>query len=411
MDPTKRVTVPEIPRHDTMTVAAPARTAAGQRSVLIVDDELALSKALARILRSANFEVTTTTNPNEALEAIMRTPFDVILSDIHMPGMNGIDLLRVLRAYDLDVPVILMTGNPTIETAVEALSLGALQYLPKPTPNDVLVQAVERASRLHRMAIMKREALKLLEQAESEAGDRASLSTRFDRALETMWMAFQPIVLGHGHQLFGYEALMRTEERSLPHPGAVLDAAEKLDRMSELGQRVRALSARAFEQAPKDAVLFVNLHARDLLDAELYESASPLGRIAERVVLEVTERAAINVVKDVVARIAVLRYQGFRIAIDDLGAGYAGLASFAALEPEIVKLDMSLVRNAHQSPVRQRLIESMTSLCKEMKIKVVAEGVETTEERACVCSAGCDLIQGYLFAKPGPPFPEVSLAT
>jgi EAL domain-containing protein (putative c-di-GMP-specific phosphodiesterase class I) len=203
---------------------------------------------------------------------------------------------------------------------------------------------------------------------------------------------------------------MRTKEPSLPHPGAVLDAAEKLDRISDLGRRVRTLSAQAFEKAPDDAVLFVNLHTRDLLDSELYEGASPLGRIANRVVLEITERAAIDLVKDVVGRISVLRYQGFRIAIDDLGAGYAGLASFAALEPDIVKLDMSLIRNVHQSPVRQRLIESMTSLCKEMKIQVVAEGVETSDELACVRRAGCDLLQGYLFAKPGPPFPSVTVA-
>ena len=397
-----------VSRRDTLSVAAPLRSAAGQKSVLVVDDEAALGRALERILRSAGFQVTVTTDATKALEAIMQTPFDVILSDIMMPTMSGVDLLRVIRAYDLDVPVILMTGNPTLETAEEALALGALQYLHKPMTNDAVVNAVERASRLHRMAVMKREALKLLDQAEVEAGDRAKLAASFDCALDTMWMAFQPIITGQDHALFGYEALMRTKEPSLPHPGAVLDAAETLNRMPELGRRVRALSARAFENAPRDAVLFVNLHTRDLLDAELYESTSPLGRIAERVVLEVTERAALDVVKDVVARISVLRYQGFRIAIDDLGAGYAGLASFAALEPEIVKLDMSLVRNAHESPVRRRLIESMTSLCAEMRIKVVAEGVETDEERACVCSAGCDLLQGYLFAKPGPPFPQVA---
>ncbi len=400
-----RTEQPAEARRDTISVPPPTRTAAGARSVLIVDDEEAICRALERVLRGAGFTVTTTTDPTAALEAIMQTPFDVVLSDVTMPGMSGVDLLRVIRAYDLDVPVILMTGNPTLETAVEAMSLGALQYLPKPTSNEVVLQAVERASKLHRMGVMKREALKLLEHAEAEAGDRASLGKSLDRALETMWMAFQPIVVSDRPQVFGYEALMRTKEPSLPHPGAVLDAAEKLDRMSELGRRVRSLSAQAFERAPSDAVLFVNLHTCDLLDPDLFESGSALGRIAGRVVLEVTERAALDLVKDVVARIEVLRYQGFRIAIDDLGAGYAGLASFAALEPEIVKLDMSLVRNAHQSPMKQRLIESMTSLCKEMKIQVVAEGIETTEERACVRDAGCDLLQGYLFAKPGPPFP------
>ncbi len=104
----------------------------------------------------------------------------------------------------------------------------------------------------------------------------------------------------------------------------------------------------------------------------------------------------------------VLRYHGFRIAIDDLGAGYAGLSSFVALAPEIVKLDMSLVREVHRLEIRQRLIESMASLCSEMGMRVVAEGVEAAEESECVRRLGCDLVQGYRFAKPGPPFPAVA---
>jgi len=398
------------PKHDTVRVTAPVRaaTAAGKRSVLVVDDEPAICRTLDRVLRAAGFIVTTATDPQRALEAIMHEPFDVIVSDVTMPGMSGVELLRVLRSYDLDVPVILMTGNPTIETAVEAVQLGALQYLPKPTPNDVLTGAVERASHLHQIAIMKRQALKLLERAEADAGDKAVRAAAFEHALETLWIAYQPIV-GKDARLFAYEALMRTKEPSLPHPKAILDAADELGRQDDLGRRIRALSAEGFAHAPSGALLFVNLHVRDLLDTELYEGRSPLGRIADRVVLEVTERAPLDGVKDIGARIEVLRYQGFRIAIDDLGAGYAGLSSFAALEPDLVKLDMSLVRNAHASPVRQQLVESMTSLCKAMKIDVVAEGIETVAERDCMLAAGCGLLQGYLFAKPGPAFPVISM--
>jgi EAL domain-containing protein (putative c-di-GMP-specific phosphodiesterase class I) len=324
-----------------------------------------------------------------------------------MPGMSGVELLGIVRAYDLDVPVILMTGAPTVETAVEAVRLGALQYLAKPTPNETLVKAVERASQLHRMAQMKRDALRLAGAEDTLAGDRAGLQACFESALATMWLAFQPIVNARHGRVFGYEALMRCKEPSLPHPGAVLAAAERLDRLPDLGRRVRALAAEAFARAPERAVLFVNLHTRDLLDPELYEATAPLSQFAHRVVLEITERAAIDDVKDIQARVSVLRYNGFRIAIDDLGAGYAGLSSFAALQPEIVKLDMSLVRNVHQSDVRRKLITSMTSLCKDMQMLVVAEGVEVPEERESVETAGCDLQQGYLFARPGPPFPTV----
>jgi EAL domain-containing protein (putative c-di-GMP-specific phosphodiesterase class I) len=328
-----------------------------------------------------------------------------------MPGMTGVDLLGIVRSYDLDVPVILMTGTPTLETAIEAIRLGALQYLPKPISNDVLVKAVERASQLHRMAQMKRDALKLLGEADTQAGDRAGLKASFERALETMWMAFQPIVETIRPRVFGYEALMRTREASLPHPGAVLSAAERLGLINELGRRVRALCAEAFERAPSEATLFVNLHTRDLLDPDLYEKNAPLTKMADRVVLEITERATIDDVKDIQARVLRLRRLGFRIAIDDLGAGYAGLSSFAALEPEIVKLDMSLVRDVHKSAIRQRLVESMTSLCKEMSMQVVAEGIELREELESVRRSGCDLLQGYLFAKPGPPFPHADMGS
>ena len=106
------------------------------------------------------------------------------------------------------------------------------------------------------------------------------------------------------------------------------------------------------------------------------------------------------------ARVAKLRKIGFRIAIDDLGAGYAGLTSFANLEPEIAKLDMSLVRNVDTVPKRRKIIESMARLCKEMGILVVAEGVETVAERDVLIECGCDLLQGYLFSKPAKAFPE-----
>ncbi len=393
-------------RPPTRTFEAPESTSTVGRTVLVVDDDEALARSLRRVLESARYDVTVVNDGSAAVDAIMSRPFDVILSDIQMPGMTGVDLLGVVRAYDLDVPVILMTGTPTLDTAMEAVSLGALQYLTKPTANDVLVKAVERACQLHRIAQIKRDALKLLGEANTQAGDLAGLKAGFDRALESMWMAFQPISDAARRSVFGYEALMRTQEPSLPHPGAVLSAAERLERLPELGRRVRELSAKAFEKAPAGALLFVNLHTRDLLDEDLYDVKAPLTRIAHQVVLEITERSTIEDVKDIQARVSSLRAQGFRIAIDDLGAGYAGLSSFVALQPEIVKLDMSLVRGVHQSSIRQRLIGSMTSLCTEMGMRVVAEGVEVIEEYECVRWFGCDLIQGYLIAKPGPPFPE-----
>jgi EAL domain-containing protein (putative c-di-GMP-specific phosphodiesterase class I) len=378
-----------------------------RRAVLVVDDEVRVAQALVRVLGAAGFDVEIATDGREAMEAVNQRAFDVIISDINMPGMNGIALLRAVRSRDLDVPVILMTGEPTLETAMEAITLGALQYFTKPMNNMEVVKTVERASRLHRLTKIKRDALKLTGANAAEAGDRAGLQAGFQRALDTMWMAFQPIVDARTHSLFGYEALMRSAESTLPHPGAILGAAERLERLPDLGRRVRHLSADAFGTAPADALLFVNLHTVDLLDDDLYSSSTPLSKLAGRVILEVTERAALDDVKDLMPRMAKLREMGFRIAIDDLGAGYAGLSSFVAVEPEFVKLDMSLVRDVHKSAIRQRVIGSLTALCLELGLHIIAEGIESVEESDAVMRLGCDLLQGYYFAKPGRPFPAI----
>jgi EAL domain-containing protein (putative c-di-GMP-specific phosphodiesterase class I) len=141
------------------------------------------------------------------------------------------------------------------------------------------------------------------------------------------------------------------------------------------------------------------------LDPDLVAPESALASIAGSVVLEITERASLDNVENVRSRVRTLRELGFRIAIDDLGAGYAGLTSFALLEPDIVKLDMGLIRRIDIKPVQQKLVRSMTSVCKDMGLLVVAEGIETVEERETVIDLGCDLLQGFLFARPGPPFP------
>jgi len=325
-----------------------------------------------------------------------------------MPGMDGLEVLRTVRQRDLDVPVVLVTGDPAVGTAVRALEFGAYRYLTKPFDLDHLREVIDSAVLMYRMAKLRRRALELYGDPDKQVGDRAGLEASFGRAMESLWMAYQPIVRLETREIYGYEALMRSTEPTLPHPGAVLEAAERLGRLHELGRAVRERAAIGFKTAPPGTVLFVNLHALDLLDDSLLMKSTPLAKIANRVVLEITERAALDDVKDARARVATLRSLGFRVAIDDLGAGYAGLTSFAQLQPEVVKLDMSLVRDVHKEATKRKLIQSMVQLCREMGMLVVAEGIETPDERDALAALGCDLMQGYLFARPGKPFPAVT---
>lgn len=115
--------------------------------VLVVDDEPALLNVVARTLRSAGFDVTTCADGSEAATLLLSRTFDVVLSDIDMPWLSGIELLRLLRDSAIDVPVVLMTGSPTLETAVRAVDHGAFKYLTKPLSPDDLIEAVTRAAR------------------------------------------------------------------------------------------------------------------------------------------------------------------------------------------------------------------------------------------------------------------------
>jgi len=396
-----------------MSVSMPLPTPDSTRStrprVLIVDDDEALLRSYGRMLSSDGYDVDMRMDGEAAVAAVCVGAYDVVLSDIDMPRLSGVALLERIRAHDLDLPVVLITGSPSVETAMAAIEHGALRYLQKPVDSARLRAIAADAVRLHRLARAKRSALDLVGGADRMVGDRAGLVASFGSALDSLWMAYQPIVSWSRRDVFGYEALLRSREPSLPHPGAILDAAERLDRLHDLGRVIRTKAAEPLAMMPEGAMLFVNLHANDLLDEELFAPDRPLARIASHVVLEITERASLHAVRDVHARMARLREMGFRIAVDDLGAGYAGLTSFAQLEPEVVKLDMSLVRDVHAQPTKQTLVRTMISMCKELGMQVVAEGIETPEERDAIVAAGCDLLQGYLFAKPGAAFPRATM--
>lgn len=373
-----------------------------QGRVLLVDDESAVVKAHAILLQREGFDAVPVVSAEAALDLASKEDFDAVVTDINMPGMSGVELLRALREYHRDVPVVLLTGAPAIESAAEAVNYGALQYLMKPVHSEQLLGTIRRAVALNRLAAAKRLALQELGTHTGEGG-RASLEASFERALESLWIAFQPIVSTSGGELYGYEALLRSEESSLPHPGSLLDAAERLGRLGDLGSciRQRALASLSDDQ---DWTLFLNLHPQDLADDTLLDDLLDHPEHLPRLVLEVTERASLERVPAARERIAALREAGCRIAVDDLGAGYAGLSSFVQLEPDVVKLDMSLVRDADSSAVKQRLIRSLTEVCKDLGYAVVGEGVETAAERDVLVDLGCDLLQGYRFGRPERPF-------
>jgi EAL domain-containing protein (putative c-di-GMP-specific phosphodiesterase class I)/CheY-like chemotaxis protein len=374
--------------------------------ILLVDDEASVRNVFGALIEQRGHEVDTAANGKEALVLATQRSYDVIVTDVAMPELDGISFLRALRTRDLDVPVLMVTGSPSLQSAISAVEYGAFRYLTKPVDSSVLIDAITRALRFHQLTKLRREALLLVSSDTFALGDRAALEARFDLAMSTLQMAFQPIVSLKQRTVIGYEAFLRNAEKTLAHPSHFLEAARRIGRLPQLGRAVRRMVAQAAAQAPSSARIFMNLHPSDLNDPDMTDPAAPLSAMATRVVLEVTERASLDEVSDPLEKVWRLRELGFRVAVDDLGAGFAGLSSFAELEPDLVKLDMSLVRDVGESSAKQRVVHAMAQLCADMSVPMVVEGVETAAERDQLLKLGCDLCQGFLFARPAFSFDE-----
>lgn len=372
-------------------------------TVLVVDDDNDVRFVVADSLRQAGFKVEEAESGEIALQKLLpgSVHVDAVISDISMPGLSGVEMLRLIRSRDLDLPVVLLTGRPSLETAIEAVEAGALRYLRKPATAAEIARTMDEAVRLGRLAHWRREALAITRTPSQFVGDRASMEIAFEEALDGLWLVAQPIVGARDGVVFGVELLARSISNRFTSITSIVAAAEKLGRVIAFGRRVRQIASTV--DVPKDHALFVNIHSLEFDDEELYAGGSPLRQLGSKVILEVSERQSIEQVKNLKEKVAQLRALGFWIAVDDLGAGYAGLNSFAVLQPDIVKLDMAIIRGIDSDPYRRTLVRSMTAMCRDFGIPLVAEGVETEAEKAVLIDLGCDFLQGFLLGKPVTP--------
>jgi EAL domain-containing protein (putative c-di-GMP-specific phosphodiesterase class I) len=223
----------------------------------------------------------------------------------------------------------------------------------------------------------------------------------FDRALDSLWLAYQPIIRNSepGTAPFAFEALARNGQALVSDPQDLLGLAVSLELVSDLGRVVHSRASEALRRN-KDLILFVNVDVEELM-GPIGEGEDALSEFAHRVILEVTERAPISELPEVRTRSSQLREKGFRFAIDDLGGGYAGLSSLALMDPEFVKIDQALIRHVDTQPVKRKIVGSLVGLTRQLGIGCIVEGVETESEREALAALDCDLMQGFLFGRPG----------
>jgi EAL domain-containing protein (putative c-di-GMP-specific phosphodiesterase class I) len=233
----------------------------------------------------------------------------------------------------------------------------------------------------------------------SSIAGQTGLETRFETALDALWMAYQPIVRGDNGHARAYEALLRSEEPTLCHPCALLAAATTLGRRVELGRQVRLNIAETLSVLPRHALVFVSLDGPDFDDPELADSRNPLLPYALRVVFEITERRVPLGSYSQECTLSRLRSSGFSLAVGDVQESRLPSA-IAWIRPEYEKLDISLVRNIHRSTTNQRLVQALVLSSRHLGREVVASGVEDVREHDVLLALGCELMQGSLFGRP-----------
>lgn len=242
--------------------------------------------------------------------------------------------------------------------------------------------------------------------------EHAPSSAQWDRLIQGalagigLSLAVQPIVDLRRGVVAGYEALVRFEGAVLT-PDAWLAAARARGVAARLDAAIldRALALRG--DLPPDCFLSLNLEPDSLAHPALGARLRAEGRL-DGIVLELTEHVALGGTDEVEAHVDLLRRLGAVVAIDDAGAGYAGLQQILRLRPGILKLDRSLVAGIDTDEVKRSLVEMLGVFADRIDAWILAEGVERAEEASVLQGLGVPLAQGYFFARPGPPWPVLS---
>jgi EAL domain-containing protein (putative c-di-GMP-specific phosphodiesterase class I) len=226
---------------------------------------------------------------------------------------------------------------------------------------------------------------------------------------------YQPVIDLRAGRVAGYEALSRVDGSIFESPDALFRAAQQTNALWRLERLCRERALMGASEMPQDKLLFLNVEPESIFDPQFRSDRTlrllDKARLSpERVVLEVTEHSAVHDFTAFRQTLSYFRSRGFRLAIDDMGSAYASLQSVAEIQPEFLKIDLSLIRDLHQQPVKRELVATIQRFAASVGIHLIAEGIEQPEELKALLDMGVVMGQGYLFARPAAPMPEADLS-
>lgn len=378
--------------------------------VLVVDDNPTNTSLVRRILQRAGLQsVQEENDPTVVMDLMHEGDIDLVLLDLMMPVMDGFELLEHIKRFAGGgfLPVIVLTADDSHASVERALDMGAHDYLRKPFNATELILRV-------RNLLLRRLAHQELQRSRTLLGQRLNvfewepplLHDNPERARELVQgmvaegrfdMALQPIVSLPAGDVVAYEALARFPQDELGPPGAWFAAARRWRLVEELEAACLNKALDLLDGLDSEQLLAVNLSPDALLGGVAQRLQGPMG---QRVIVELTEHEPVTDYQRLNATIATLREAGVRLAVDDAGAGFASLSHILDLRPDIIKIDIHIIRGMDSDPGRNAIAEMLVRFAERTGATVIAEGVETDGERDALQALGPMWAQGYLFGRP-----------
>ena len=243
-----------------------------------------------------------------------------------------------------------------------------------------------------------------------------SITSRFNTILVQGWVTahYQPILDFRNDTILGWEALARGPEgSSFRSPVMLFQTAEQLGRLFALEKLCREAAIRNVGELRNGQKLFLNIHPRTMADpafspGQTIELMEQCNLTPDNIVFEITEQHSVQDFDLFYRTLDHYRSQGFQIAVDDAGAGYAGLALIAELQPDYIKLDKSLISDIHKDPVKRALVETTATFADKIGSRIIGEGIESKNQAVCLKDIGVHCGQGYFLARPACPKPDVN---
>lgn len=371
--------------------------------VAIADDDPRVREVLARVVETdPQFRVVgTAADAEEAVEIAHRHQADIAVVDVQMPRGTGLRVVRELSVLSPATRVVALSASGDRKYVIQMLDAGAVGYLVK-SPDLDLLRSLRAVSRGEHVLSPEVATHVIEELSQHHFGAPRVGAGRIATALEarSFAVAFQPVFSLRDGTAVGVEALARFTPDHDPPPDVWFAEAWAVGLGPDLELAVLADAAEHSRRRPAGTFLSVNVSPDVATDHRFAAFVAGPGRPHD-LVIELTEHWAVKDYDALNERLDLLRRMGVRIAVDDVGAGYASFRHVIQLRPDMIKLDVSLTAEIHDDPSRRALAAGLVAMASELGATVVAEGIETVQQLRCLTGLGVQYGQGFYLARPG----------